>query len=151
MSLKAHIHEFREMLLESPFYHVFGVAESRLGPGVDDHIVSIDGYSCIRQDRNTEGGGIILYVRSTLKAKVLACSYICVSGKPLKPEYIMCSIWDDNSPPVFVFLVYRPPKIAFNADPIFVSNFRDLSSDFSHKIIMREFNADILTDEIFRV
>ena len=50
--LKAHIHQFRQMILDSAYYHVFGVAESRLGPV--DNIIEIDGYSCIRQDRNTE-------------------------------------------------------------------------------------------------
>ena len=67
------------MLLEDSSYHIFGEAEYRLGQKVNDSIVDIEGYSCIRQDRNTEGGGIILYVRNTLKAKVLAFSCTTVS------------------------------------------------------------------------
>ena len=68
------------MLLGNPSYHIFGVAESRLGPKVDDNIIDIEGYMCIRQDRNTEGGGIVLYMRNTLKAKVLAFSDTTVPG-----------------------------------------------------------------------
>ena len=127
-------------------YHVFGVAESRLGPCVDNNIVDVNGYSCIKQDCNTEGGGIILYVRSSLKAKVLACSDTSAPGKQLKMEYLMCSVWNDNSPPVFVGLVYRPPDVALNSDPTLLTNLRDLCSDFSHKVIMGDFNADLLVN-----
>ena len=133
------------MLLNSD-YHVFGVAESRLGPCVDDNIIDVSGYSCIRQDRNTEGGVIILYVRSFLKAKVLAYSDTSAPGKQHKMEYLMCRVWDDHSPPVFVGIVYRPPDVALNSDPTLLANLRDLCSDFSHKVIMGDFNADLLVN-----
>ena len=51
-----------------------GVAESRFGDAVDDNIVAIRGYSSIRQDRNTQGGGVVLYIKNNLRAKVLARS-----------------------------------------------------------------------------
>ena len=59
-SLKLHIHQFRQIFIDDPTYDIMGVAESRLGQIVDDHIVHVNGYSIIRQDRNTEGGGIAL-------------------------------------------------------------------------------------------
>ena len=37
-------------------YHVFGIAETRLGHEVKDNIVHIPGYSVLRQDRNINGG-----------------------------------------------------------------------------------------------
>ena len=58
----------------------------------------------------------------------------------------MCRIWGDNLPPVFVCLIYRPPKVSFEADPTFLPSLRDLCSDYSHKIIMGDFNADLLTN-----
>ena len=81
-SLKLHIHQFRQILVDDPSYDIVGVAESRLSNAVDDHIVNVNGYSIIRQDRNTEGGGVILYVRNTLRATVLAKSNTKVKGKP---------------------------------------------------------------------
>ena len=95
---------------------------------------------------NTEGGGLILYVRNSLRAKVLARSNTTALGKPLIPEYLMCSIWGDNLPPILICVIYRPPKILFGADPDFISTFRELCSEYSHKIIMGDFNADLLTD-----
>ena len=87
------------LLLAHPAYHIFGIAESRLGPGVGDDCVQIDGYSIIRQDRNTQGGGVMLYVHNTCKAKVLCTSSTTqVTGKQLVPEYIMCSVQHESSP-----------------------------------------------------
>ena len=50
-SIKAHISEIRQFLKDDPSYHLFGVAESKLGPEVEDYLVRIDGYTLVRQDR----------------------------------------------------------------------------------------------------
>ena len=68
-SFKAHIGEFRQFLKDDPSYHLFRVAESKLGPGVKDYLVRIDSYTFVRQDRKVGGGGVALYARSTLKVK----------------------------------------------------------------------------------
>ena len=78
--------QVREYLNNDNFYHVFCTAETRLGHSVSDHIVKIPGYSTIRQDRNTHGGGILIYIRENFKAKVLFSSKTEQSGKPLKSE-----------------------------------------------------------------
>ena len=71
-----------------------------IGLVIDDHIVHVNGYSITRQDRNTEGGGIILYVRNSLRVSILANSNTTTLGKPLKPEYLMCRIWGEEVPSV---------------------------------------------------
>ena len=50
-SLKAHIQEIRQFLKDDPSCHLFGIAESKLGPVVEDYLVQIDGYTLVRQDR----------------------------------------------------------------------------------------------------
>ena len=70
-SIKAHISEIRQFLKDDPSYHLFGVAESKLDPEVEDYLVHIDGYTLVRQDRKVGGGGVALYARSTLKVKIL--------------------------------------------------------------------------------
>ena len=47
--------------------HVFAVAEYRFGNLVDDYLVKVKGYSTLGQDRNTAGGGVLLYVRNDVK------------------------------------------------------------------------------------
>ena len=43
-SLKAQIGKIRQFLKDDS-YHLFGVAESKLGPEVEDYLVRIDGYT----------------------------------------------------------------------------------------------------------
>ena len=88
-SLKKHIQCIRQDLQNDPSdpsYHIFGVAETRLGPEIDDHLVNIHGFSVVRQDRNLNGGGILLYLKDNLKAKILHISKTTQKGKPMKPE-----------------------------------------------------------------
>ena len=100
-----------------------GVAESRFGDVVDDGIISIKGYSSIRQDRNTQGGGVVLFIKNNLRAKVLARSDTTKSGKPNSIEYLMCCITGDKIPPIFVCLIYRPSYVSFEEDPQFCVKF----------------------------
>ena len=48
-SLKKHMWQFQQSLLNGSSYDLFGVAESRLGPEVDDCLINVQGYSAIRQ------------------------------------------------------------------------------------------------------
>ena len=105
-SLKRHIEPVKQLLGSDLSYHILGVAETRLGPTVDDNLFNIPGYSIIRQDRNTGGGGVALYVRDTLKVKILANSSTTRPGKPEVPKYLACREWEGDGPPILVFLIY---------------------------------------------
>ena len=113
---------------------------------IDDHIARIEGYSIIRQDRNTRGGGVILYICNFLRAKVLARSNTERLGKSLEPEYLMCEVWSEGIPSIFICVVYRPPNVSFNANPDFLSNFREFSSSYSHKVIVGDLNSDLMVN-----
>ena len=126
-----------------------GVAESRFGDAVDDNIVAIEGYSLIRQDRNTQGGGVVFYIKNNLRAKVLARSNTTQKGKPTCIEYIKCRISGKETPPIFVCVIYRPSYVPFDDDLQFLSNLRDLSSNYSHKIIMGDLNIDMCAAILF--
>ena len=92
-------------------YHVFAIAETRLDHEVSDNFVNIPGYSTVLQDRNTHGGGVFLFIKENFKVKILFSSRTEQTGKPLKPEYLFCSVWEGNSAPVLIALVYRPPDV----------------------------------------
>ena len=143
-SLKMDICQFKEILTDDSTYDVVGVAETHLGNKVDDHLININGYNTIRQDRKTEGGGIILYVRNTLRATILAKSNTEMAGKPLQVEFLMCRICGTGTPPFFVCLIYRPPRISFTDNPDFLTNLCDCCSSYSHKVIMGDLNDDLM-------
>ena len=67
-------------------------------------------------------------------------------GKPLIPEYIMCSVQRGSSPPVFVAVIYRHPDAELiNSD--FVVALKRHSVGFAHQIIMGDLNANMLLTE----
>ena len=86
-----------------------GVAESRFGDAVDDNIIAIKGYSSIRQNRDTQGGGVVLYIKNSFRPTVLARSSISKNSNPDCFEYLMCRSSGKEIPPNFVCLIYRPP------------------------------------------
>ena len=52
---------------DDPTHHLFGAAESKLGPEVEEYL---------EQDRKVGGGGVTLYARSCAKVKILEKSSI---------------------------------------------------------------------------
>ena len=129
-------------MTKHPSYHFFGIAEFWLGPGIDDSLIQIDGYSVIRQDQNINGGGVVLYVRNDYKITKLASSNTEGLGRPSIPEYLFCEVQQGSSSPILIGVIYRPPHIAMqnNTDPF--DKLKELSSDYSHKFIMGNLNVD---------
>ena len=106
---------FRQFISTAhPFYHLFGVVESRFAQEVDDVFAQINGFSVLRQDRNRHGGGVALYISNNYKATILCTSASQSAGKPGIPEYLMYRVQQDKSTPVFVAVVYRPPDIPYS-------------------------------------
>ena len=141
-SLKAHIGDIRQFLNDDPSYHVFGVAESKLGPEVEDYLVRIEAYTLVLQDHKVRSGGVALYARSTLKVKILAKSNTKKSnttgpGECKEPEYLMCSVQQSSSSPVFVAVVYRPPHVGLYTNKL-DEHLRSCGEEYSHKIEERE-------------
>ena len=112
-SLKLQIQEIRQFLHNDYSFHLFGIAESKLSPVVDDYLVRVKGYTLIRQDRKVGGGGVALYVRNTLKVKILEKSNTTFSGDCNELEYLMSSVQQGSFTPVFVAVVYRSPHVGF--------------------------------------
>ena len=125
--------------------HLFGIAESRLGDVVDDHIVNVKGYSILRQDRNIDGGSVLLYVRNDLKAKILMRYKTTQKGKPLKPEFIFCAVWSKQIPPLLVVVIYRLPDVLLR-DPELANALRATCPEYSQKIVMGDLNSNSLSD-----
>ena len=148
ISLKKHMWQFRNFLMNNKrmnnSFHVFDIAETRLGHEVSVNIVKIPGYSVLRQDRNINGGGILLYIKEHLNAKILCTSRTEQRGKPLKPEYLFCSVWEGNYTPTLIALVYRSPDVSIRSDGEFIRLLCSHCSNSSCKIVIDNWNADIL-------
>ena len=65
-SLPLHIEELR-LIMADQCLDLLAVNETRLDSTITDNLVHIDGYSIIRKDRNRNGGGVCIYLRSNIK------------------------------------------------------------------------------------
>ena len=61
-SLLRHIDEIR-LLINDLGIHILAVNETKIDDKIDNDLVSIEGYSIKRSDRNRNGGGVALYVK----------------------------------------------------------------------------------------
>ena len=59
-----------KLYLHSPKYDIITLNETMLDNTVADHEIDINGYDIIREDRNRHGGGVAMYVRSSIDYKV---------------------------------------------------------------------------------
>ena len=64
---------FRHYLSTVQTYQLFAIAETRFGPFVDDSFGEIEGFSIIRQDRNTIGGegGCTLHTEQLISESIV--------------------------------------------------------------------------------
>ncbi len=64
-SMVKHIDELR-ILLESKPTDILLINESKIDDTVPDNEIYINGYNIIRNDRNRNGGGVIMYLGQSL-------------------------------------------------------------------------------------
>ena len=75
-NLVARIDEFREVVINKGF-HIVAVTETWARDEVDDAEIGVEGYTMYRKDRESDmynkGGGVIIYVKDSLKSVPLTC------------------------------------------------------------------------------
>jgi hypothetical protein len=80
---------------------IFGINETWLDSTIPDSAVNIPGYKIYRKDRNRQGGGVALYVKSTITAKLIEFQ--------TSIECVWVEITNENEK-LMVGSMYRPPS-----------------------------------------
>ena len=101
-SLPKHIDEVR-ILLADRSIDILAINETRLDDSILDREVHILGYDIIRRDRNRNGSGVCLYVRSTVNYSLR----LDLSVNQL--ENLCIEVRKPRSKPFVVATWYRPP------------------------------------------
>ena len=141
------------LLSMRPIYHIIAVTETKLDPNLDaSSIVHLDNYVLLRRDRKKGVGGVALFFHNSISATILCSSDGIWTGKPGKPEYLLCEANIVGQPPCFVAVVYRPPHAPFIQGTDFIDKITTLMHDYGTKIIVGDFNVNQLcssADAIF--
>ena len=102
-SLCRHIDEVRALMTNQPL-DILAMNETKLGEIDYDHLVSLEGYTIVRRDRNKYGGGVCIYLRNSISFTRMHD----LENDNL--EMIVLEIKKPNSKPFLFSAWYRPPK-----------------------------------------
>lgn len=141
-SLIKHIDQLRLYLKDEPF-DILSINETKLNDTVNDQEIDIQGYQVIRRDRNRNGGGVAIYVRSVVNIK---------QRNELVPndlEAICIEVIKPKSKSFLVISWYRSPnQQLFNQSEQF-EKFEEmltkLENDEKEYIIAGDVNCDLLS------
>jgi len=140
-SLKKHIDELR-IAAPNLALDIIAINETRLDQSYHDGLFSLNGYNLIRLDRDSRGGGVCLYLKSTLN--FIHKTEFEVVGL----ELLAVEIKQPNSKPFLVITWYRPP----NSNAQCFDKFRDLIQNIDNKYdeiyILGDLNCNLLANPL---
>ena len=141
VSLPKHVDELRisELFLH---FDLLALSETRLDSSISDCLVKIRGYDIVRKDRSRTGGGVCIYLRSTINFKIrndLVSDDI---------EAICIEISKPNSRNFIVASVYRPPSSAQEFFVAFEKTIKMIDDEDKEFHILGDLNCNILTNTI---
>ena len=125
-------------------YDLIAVTETWFKPLFTDNMAKINGYNLVRNDRiGRRAGEVALFIKHHYNFKTLAFSNN--SAHDFFAEYLIGELELNLGNKIFVAVVYRPPNTPFHKGTNFLSVISELSQDYSSKIILGDFNSNMLT------
>ena len=137
--LTTHIDELR-LVMEEKNIHILAINETKLDELMPASLVSVDGYSLEREDRNFFGGGVAIYIKNTI-------NYEVIKNIPETTLEILCiKILPKQAEPFVIVSWYRPPlsQVACFEELENVLRFLELSNN--GMILLGDTNCDLFKD-----
>ena len=137
-SLLPNLDEVKVTVQEHSF-DVLALNETRLGDTIHDARIDIDDYAVYRKDRNTRGGGVLIYVNENRLNHKLRRDLMMD-----QVELVTIEINQPKSSPIVVIAWYRPPgssTVLFDAIETILMKLDDENKDI---IFLGDFNCDYL-------
>ena len=132
-----------EIRLSRPSKHIdlFALNETRLDSTITDNMIHIDGYDVVRNDRSRNGGGVCLYLRSSI-------NYIVRKDLiPSELEAVCVEICKPHSRPFLVTTIYRPPNLPNDFFLHFEKLIKQIDDENKEIYILGDLNCDMLKHE----
>ncbi|XP_028416157.1 uncharacterized protein LOC114539748 [Dendronephthya gigantea] len=134
-SLVKNLDQLRLYLLNQQF-DVICINETRLDATVPNHEVGISGYEIVRKDRNRNGGGVAIYLRTHINYSI---------RKELMSnelETITIEISKPKSKPFLINCWYRPPDSMIEIFNIYEDLVKKMDNENKEVILIGDFNCD---------
>ena len=115
--------------------------ETRLDSSFTDNFIHLDNYDIIRKDRSRNGGGVCIYLRSSINYKIR--SDLISSDL----EAVCVEITKPHSRPFIVTTVYRPPNASSDFFDHFEQLIKQIDDEDKEMYLMGDLNCDMLKKE----
>jgi exonuclease III len=139
-SLIPKIEELRVLLADIKL-DILCISESYLDDTVLNSEVKVDGYQLVRNDRNRNGGGVLIYLRDSIAFKDRSD----LSDKNVECRWIEIQEVKEN--PILIGCFYRPPSANLDYFNNMVNNIERASAENKEVVILGDFNHDYVLDE----
>jgi hypothetical protein len=103
VSLPKKIDEIRYSM-SNKHIDLIGFSETRFDSNISNNMIDLDGYDIVRKDRSRNGGGVCIYLRSSINYKIRNDLI------PSELEAVCVEISKPHSRPFLVTTIYRSPN-----------------------------------------
>ena len=123
---------------------VLAISESWLSKDLPSALFEIEGYQIFRHDRcNKRGGGVCIYSKEYLKAKIIK-----IPHTHEQPEVLFIELFNKHIK-FAVGVVYKPPNIPYGTFASLHETFADILCNYENTFIFGDFNVDFLEPESY--
>ena len=138
-SLPKKIDEIRFSMLNK---HIDLIAfnETRLDSSITDGMIHLNDYDIVRKDRCRNGGGVCIYLRSSINYKIRNDLI------PSELEAVCVEIIKPHSKPFLVTTVYRPPSADLEFFDHFEKVIKVIDDENKEMYVLGDLNCDLLKD-----
>lgn len=120
--------------------HLLGLSETRLGPNVDDSLISIPNYSIFRRDAQVPGQtGLAIYIHNSIQHLITRRQDLESSSDV---ESMWISVKNGKSSPTLISFIYRNGREEFGWYDQFSTMMDTASPSKNDVILMGDFNID---------
>ena len=121
--------------------HVLALNETKVERKMGNNLLNINGYKIEREDRNNRGGGVAIYVKSSI-------NYARRKDIPLDGLELVCiEIKPVNASPFIIIAWYRPPRDPISTFDNLEKVLQYLENDNKEIILIGDTNCNLLHQE----
>ena len=124
--------------MSKKFIDLIAFNETRLDANITDNTTNLDGYDIVRKDRSRNGGGVCIYLRSSINYKIRD------DLVPSELEAVCVEIIKPHSKPSVVTTVYRPPSALSEFFDHFEKLIKAIDNENKEMYILGDLNCDLL-------
>ena len=124
--------------MTNKFIDLIAFNETRLDANITDNMINLDGYDIVRKDRSRNGGGVCIYLRSSINYKVRN------DLVPTELEAVCVEIIKPHSKPFLVTTVYRPPSALSEFFDHFENLIKAVDNENKEMYILGDLNCNML-------